>query len=86
MYEIVIAEEAAGFIRKQTKKVQRQILGKIEQLSSNPHPQGSEPLKSFPDLYRIRSGDYRIVYKIDNKQIKVLVLKVGRRSDIYKRL
>jgi len=62
MYKVVVAEDAADFIRGQTKKIQRQLDRKIKSLGNNPYPPNCIKLKGQNDLYRIRSGYYRIIY------------------------
>jgi len=86
MYKVVISEEAANFIRGQTKKIQRQLDKKIKALGQNPHPPKSIKLKGPNNLYRIVSGWYRIIYTIKNKKLIVLVLRVAHRKEVYKNL
>ena len=56
----------------------------IDALASNPRPAGVVKLSGATDLYRIRSGDFRIIYEIQDVGLVVLVLKVGNRRDVYK--
>ena len=56
---------------------------KIDTLASNPIPEDSKKLKGKRDLYRIRVGDYRIVYTIENRKLVVLIIKIGHRREIY---
>jgi mRNA interferase RelE/StbE len=86
MYKVDIAEDAADFIRGQTKKVQRQLDKKIKSLRENPYPSGSIKLKGEDNLYRIVSGWYRIIYTVKNKQLIILVLRVAHRKGVYRRL
>jgi mRNA interferase RelE/StbE len=86
MYEIQLSTEASDFLRQQSKKVTRQIVRKLESLAKEPRPANCVRLKGNSSYYRIRSGDYRIVYTIRDKQVLVLVLKIGHRKDVYKRL
>jgi len=80
MYQVKVAEEAAKFIRKQDKRIQRQIINNIRGLVQNPRPQDCKK------LYRIRSGNYRIVYTIREKMLIVFVVRVAHRKDIYRHL
>ena len=50
----------------------------------NPRPQGVKKLKGECDAYRIRVGDYRVVYEIFDREIRVLVIAIGHRRDIYR--
>ena len=86
MYKVVIAKDAADFIRGQTKKIQRQLYKKINGLGENPFPSNSTKLKGHDQLYRIHSGPYRIVYTVENEKITVLVLRVAHRKEVYRRL
>jgi mRNA interferase RelE/StbE len=85
IYRIRIAQDAAEFIRAQTKKVQRQLIKKIDTLAQSPRTQGT-PLKNGGDLRRVRTGDYRIVYQIRKRELVVAVVTVGHRKDVYKLL
>ncbi len=85
-YKIVIENKALAELARMPKKIQRQIGDKIDRLATNPHPPGSEILQHEKSLYRIRSGDYRIVYQIREKQVLVLVVRIGHRKDIYRNL
>lgn len=62
----------------------RKICDKIEKLKKEPLPNGSEKLAGNDDLYRIRSGDYRIIYQIWKKKLIILVLKIGHRREVYR--
>jgi mRNA interferase RelE/StbE len=86
MYKVKIAEEAAEFLRGQTKKVQRQLHSKIKKLGKTPYPQNCTKLKGTNDLYRIVSGYYRIIYMVKHKEITVLVLRIAHRKEVYKNL
>ena len=59
------------------------ILEKIESLSENPRPSGSQKL-SGQERYRIRQGRYRILYSIQDKELTVWIVKVGHRKDVYR--
>jgi mRNA interferase RelE/StbE len=61
------------------KKVKQAILN----LAQDPRPPGSKKLKGRP-AWRIRQGDYRVIYEIQDKQLFVIVLDVGNRRDIYR--
>jgi len=83
IYKIKIAETVADFIRKQTKKNQRQIMNKISSLAQDPHGKGNR-IKSKPEFFKIRSGNFRIAYMVKERQVIVLVLRVGHRKDFYR--
>lgn len=62
----------------------RRILAKVETLRDDPRPAGSEKL-SGDEKYRVRQGDYRILYAIYDEQVIVEVVKVGHRKDVYRK-
>jgi len=86
MYAIELKPQAQKFIEKQTKKVQRQLVARIEALQKDPRPAQSKLLHSDKHIYRVRSGDYRIIYQIKEDRLLILVAKVGNRKDVYKNL
>ena len=77
-----------GAVRRQLKRINREdkkrILDKIESLAENPRPHGYKELKGNENLFRVRTGDYRIIYEIQDKVLIVTVLKVGNRREIYR--
>lgn len=84
-YKIIFNKAYLKELESIPKKVRNQILESVNSLSNNPRPEGVKKLKGFNDpLYRIRCGDYRIVYTIRDKELIVLVIQVGHRKDIYK--
>jgi len=86
MYKVQLTRAAADFIRGQTKKVQRQITGRLNRLKDNPRPMDCKKIQSGKNLYRLRSGVYRIVYQVFDDRILVVVIRIGHRKDVYKRL
>ena len=66
--------------------MQTQIGARIDALRSEPRPDGSQKLKGMDGLYRIRSGDYRIVYVIRDDRLLVLVVRIGDRKDVYREM
>lgn len=83
-YSIEIAPVAERQIRKLEPAIRKRLFKKLETLALNPRPVGVEKL-SGSEFYRVRVGDYRIIYDIEDNVTKVLVLKVGDRKEIYKR-
>jgi len=83
IYRIKIADTAADFIRKQTKKNQRQIMNKISSLAQDPCSKGDR-IKSKPEFFKVRSGIFRIAYMVKETQVIVLVLRIGHHKDFYR--
>lgn len=86
MYSVELKPQAAKFIAAQSKKIQRQLIAHIEQLAVNPRPASAKLLHAKERLYRVRSGDHRIIYQIQDKILLVVIVKVGGRKDIYRHL
>jgi mRNA interferase RelE/StbE len=84
-YQIVIDRKALDFLQTLPRKFQRQIAAKIDLLADNPFPSGCKKLLDT-DFYRIRSGNYRIIYSVSRQKITVFILRIGDRKDIYKKL
>ena len=64
--------------------VQLRILRVITNLEANPRPPGAKKLEGHPDIWRIRSGDYRVIYTIEDDRLVVLVVKIGHRREVYR--
>jgi len=86
-YEIVIHPAALAALAELPKRDQRQIDRRILSLAEDPTPQSSKPLKGKVRGFRsLRAGDYRIIYRIRDDFLLVLVIKTGNRKDVYKAL
>ena len=85
-YTVEIRPAALEFIQQLTPKYRRQVTSKIEALKNDPRPANAEQLRGYPQFLRIRSGNYRIVYTINDQVLLVTVITVGNRQDIYDRL
>lgn len=86
MYKVVIRDEAAKAAERLSRKQREAIYEAIVGLADNPRPHGCKKLTHSEQLYRIRVGDYRIVYTIQDKQLVVLIIRIAHRKDIYRRL
>jgi mRNA interferase RelE/StbE len=82
-YSIHARSSVEKDLRLITKKDQIKILKRIDALALNPRPPGCKKLTG-ENKYRIRQGDYRIIYTIHDKELIVWVVKVGHRKDIYR--
>lgn len=83
-YEVLIKRSAAGELGTIPKRDLRRIIERIRSLAEEPRPHGCEKL-SAQERFRIRQGDYRIVYSIDDAAKTVEIFKIGHRSEIYKK-
>ncbi|MEO7364453.1 MAG: type II toxin-antitoxin system RelE/ParE family toxin [Candidatus Saccharimonadales bacterium] len=85
-YRIIYSKTAQKDIRTVPKQHLSAVASKISKLATSPRPRDSQKLKGYRNLYRIRQGDYRIVYGIEDMQLVVMVIKIGHRKDVYKQL
>ena len=86
-YSLVIKKSAAKELEGVPGKKERQrIVDRIQSLAASPRPPGVEKLSGAAEKYRIRQGDYRVAYEIDDKVLAASVVKIGHRKDIYRRL
>ena len=83
-YEIAFKKSVARDLRTLPREDVRRILSRIRSLTDDPRPAGCEKL-SGKDLYRVRQGDYRIVYTIEDASLIVVIVKVGHRRNVYRR-
>jgi mRNA interferase RelE/StbE len=86
MYTVELKPKANKFIKAQEKQFQRQLIEKIKSLADKPRPKNCKLLHSVERLYRIRLGDYRIIYQIDNAHKLVTVAWISHRKDAYRHL
>ena len=82
-YRITIKTSAAKELEGIPRKDLRRIVKRIQKLAGNPRSHGSYKL-SGQEKYRIRQGDYRIVYSIDDKDLIIDIVKIGHRREIYR--
>jgi mRNA interferase RelE/StbE len=81
-----LARAAERGLASLPKSDQRRVDAAILELARDPHPPGSKKLHGAEELYRIRVGDYRVVYTVEHEHLVVLVVNVGNRRDIYRSL
>lgn len=84
-YEIRLAPAAARQLRKFDPPVRRRIQAALELLAEDPRPPAAKRLVGGAGEWRVRTGDYRIVYEIHDGSLLVLVLRMGHRRDVYDR-
>ena len=85
-YRIIITNPAHKQLLKLPLNIQIRVEQAIDALADTPRPHGVESLKGLPDAYRIRVGDYRIIYTVRDDELLILVIRVGHRREIYRHL
>lgn len=84
MYRIEYSKDIEKDLSKLPKNEITKILAKIDSLGDNPRPIGVKALQgNLKGLYRIRSGNYRIVYQIKDDKLEILVVRVASRGHVY---
>ncbi|GAA4745113.1 type II toxin-antitoxin system RelE/ParE family toxin [Gordonia alkaliphila] len=83
-YRITYVASAAKALRKLDKQTARRILQAIEKLADDPRPPGCITLQGGHGELRIRVGDHRVVYDVEDDELIVLVLRLGHRRDVYR--
>ena len=80
-YSIVLEKPAQKFLKRLSKEEKSRILKALQKL-----PKGDvKAMQGYRGYYRLRVGDYRVIYTIDNGELLIMVIDVGNRGDIYKR-
>jgi mRNA interferase RelE/StbE len=84
LYEIVVLPAARKALRKLDPTSRERIGAKIDRLARNPRPSGCKKLEGGDELYRIRVGDFRVIYRIEDEVLVVAVVTIGNRRDVYR--
>ncbi len=84
-YEVVFKKSALKELQILPIRIQQKILDAVQLLSLNPYTEllQIKKMKGADSLYRFRINDYRVVYVIENHSIKVTIIKIGHRKDVY---
>lgn len=87
-YRVELSTSAGRELRKLRKRIQpKQMKGigeRISALADDPRPPGMEKVEGGDNLWRVRAGDYRIVYTIEDEILLVVIVKVGHRREVYR--
>jgi len=83
-YLIQVLPAAEKELKKLPAEVQRKLSKKIDGLVANPRLEGCEKIKGREHTYRVRVGDYRIIYEVYDKRLVVLIVDAGHRREIYR--
>lgn len=83
VYEVFLSKAARKQLALFPAFIHNRIIEDISNLSSFPRPAGCKKLKGYKNSYRIRVGDYRIIYEIEDKVLRILVVAIGHRKNIY---
>ena len=85
MYKIIFTKEAAKSLNKLPRNVAKMIRDKVEAIASDPYAEHPNAKKlQGRDGYRLRVGDWQVIYEIQNDQLVILVLKIAPRGEVYR--
>lgn len=88
-YRVEFTTSAAKELRKLRKTIQPKLMkaisSRIDALATEPKPPGVEKVEGY-DYWRVRSGDYRIIYSVEDEVLTVVIVRVGHRREVYRRL
>ena len=82
-YSLLIKPSALKELEAIPLKDRRRIVTRIERLAADPRPHTSEKLSGL-EQYRVRQGDYRVIYSVDDAARAVMIVKIGHRGDVYR--
>jgi mRNA interferase RelE/StbE len=83
-YTIQFKPLALRQLEKLPRDAQKRLVAKIETLRDHPFPPGCRKMEGVADAWRVRAGDYRVVYQVHRGILLILVLTVGHRKDVYR--
>lgn len=81
-FDVILTEEAERFLKKCDKSTKDRIINKLEDLEDNPRL-GKPLTANLAGLWGLRIGDYRAVYAIKDKELLIIVIKLGHRKNVY---
>ncbi len=82
-YQVIIPQPVQKRINDFSEDLQVRLIAAIAVLSDNPRPNGVKKLKGYDSTYRVRVGDYRIIYQIQDRELIIILLSCIHRKDAY---
>lgn len=86
MYQLLYKKSVAKDLRKLPANHRQAIVAKIQALAEHPLPANAVKLSGSDNMYRFRHGDYRVIYRLHKGELVVMVIKIGHRREVYRRL
>ena len=85
-YEVTILPAALRQLANLSRHDRKRIGDKIERLGAEPRQLGAKRLQGTREYLRVRGGDFRVIYTVDDERLKILVLKIAHRREVYRSL
>jgi mRNA interferase RelE/StbE len=82
-YTVNLSKKATKFIRNLSKKDYQLVINNLLSLENDPFPNGNKKLESYKNTYRVRAGNYRIIYTVEAQILTINVIDIGNRKDVY---
>jgi len=82
-FQVILPKSVQKQLDRLADEVARRILDRLRELEDNPRPPGVKKLKGRP-AWRVRVGDYRIIYEIHDRELRIIVITVGHRREVYR--
>lgn len=82
-YRVILTKSVQKTLDRLPEEVARRILARLAGLETNPRPADVKKLKGR-DAWRVRVGDYRVIFEIRDRELQVLVITIGHRGDVYR--
>ena len=83
-YTVLFQPAARRELNDLQRPDQRRVLAAIESLAANPRPPGCTKMSGFRDIWRIRIGIFRVIYRIEDARLIVEIIRIGHRRDVYR--
>jgi mRNA interferase RelE/StbE len=83
-YTVEFSTSAQREFKALERAVQRRIAARIDELAKNPFSPGTKKLRGEPDHYRVRLGQYWIIYRAEGKRMTIVVVRIGHRREVYR--
>jgi mRNA interferase RelE/StbE len=82
-YTVVVPKPVQKQLENLIQTERAKVISVLKQIAEDPRPNGVKKLKGYEKTYRVRVGDYRIIYEVKDRELIVLVLSVSHRKDSY---
>lgn len=83
-YTVEFTTSAAREFRALERQMQRRISTRIDELVHEPFPPGAQKLQGKENHWRIRVGDYRVIYRVEKHRVVIVIVRIGHRREIYR--
>lgn len=83
-YRLIWKPSAEKELRKLPREIIARLVAVAEALAVNPHPPGAKKLSGTDHAYRVRTGDYRLVYEVQSGELFIHIIRIGHRREVYR--